>query len=83
MKKLNDKYYLDSDTYNLILCEKMIVKKGKNQGQEYYEPIGYYASIKDLYKAIIEKEIKSDLNLLDNIQKVVELINEIRSEDEE
>lgn len=82
MKKLNDKYYLDSDNYNLILCEKKTAKKGKNQGQEYYEQIGFYGRIEDLYKAIVEREIKSDLDILDNIQKVVDLINEIRGKDE-
>lgn len=81
MKKLNDRYYLDSDTYSLILCEKKTAKKGKNQGQEYYEQIGFYGRIEDVYKAIVEKEIKSDLDILDNIQKVVDLINEIRGKD--
>ena len=28
MKKLNDRYYLDSESYNLILCEKKTAKKG-------------------------------------------------------
>ena len=74
MKKLSDKYYLDSDSCNLVLLEKMIVEKGANKGKDYYKTIGYYGNLKSLYKSIIEKEIKIDL---DNIEKIVKLIDEI------
>ena len=77
MKKLSDKYYLDSDSCNLVLLEKMIVEKGENKGKDYYKTIGYYGNLKSLYKSIIEKEIKIDLDLLDNIEKIVKLIDEI------
>ena len=77
MKKLSDKYYLDNDSCNLVLLEKMIVEKGANKGKDYYKTIGYYGNLKSLYKSIIEKEIKIDLDLLDNIEKIVKIIDEI------
>lgn len=83
MKKLNDKYYLDSDSCNLVLLEKMIVEKGANKGKDYYKTIGYYGNLKSLYKSIIEKEIKIDLDLLDNIEKIVKLIDEIGEDKDE
>ena len=77
MIKLNEKYYLDNDPYNIILKEKKINKKGKNIGKETYKVIGYYSSVEWLYRAVIEKEILEDIGLLTNLEKIMELLNEI------
>ena len=77
MKKLNEKYYLDSDSCNLILIKKNITEKGENKGKEYYKNIGYFGNLKSLYKEIIEREIKMDLELLNNIEKITKMIDEI------
>ena len=78
MKKLNDKYYIDSDAHCLILYEKKIYTNGKKKGEEYYDVIGYYGKLSHIYKAIIEREIRCDLELLSNIEKIVKLIDEIK-----
>lgn len=78
MEKINDKYYLDSDKYNLILIEKKIGKKGKSAGKECFVNVGYFTSIEQLYKSIIEQNIKDDLGLINNIQKIADMINELK-----
>lgn len=75
MKAINDKYFIETDRYNIILLEKKISKKGKNIGKEYFDNIGYFTNLESLYKSIIEKEIKDDFGLVSDIAKVVELIN--------
>lgn len=76
MQKLNDKYYLDTDSLNYILLERKVYEKGKNIGEEYFVNVGYYGKLEHLYMSLIEKEIKDDLGLIENISKVVELIKE-------
>ena len=82
MIKINEKYYLDTDTYNYILLERSIVKdeKSKNYGKETFKNIAYYGNLETLYKAIIEKEIKGNIELLNNIEKVIELKNSLLTE---
>ncbi len=81
MIKISDKYYLETDALNYILKEKKIRKDGKKKGEEYYENIAYFGRIEHLYNYIIEKEIKENIELLNNIEKVIELKREISKED--
>lgn len=79
MIKITDKYYLDTDSCNYILMERSIVKdeKSKNCGKEVFKNIAYFGSIENLYNGIIEREIKENVELLNNIEKVIELKKEI------
>lgn len=79
MLKINENYYLDSDDLQYILLKKTIVtnKESKNFGKEMFKNIGYYGTLESLKKSLLEKEIKDNIELLNNIDKVVELKNEL------
>lgn len=79
MLKINEKYYLDSDSVQYILIEKSIVKKekSKNYGKETFKTVGYYGTLESLKVALLEKEIKENLELLNNIDRVIEIKNEL------
>lgn len=79
MKKLNEKYYLDTDSLNYILLEKSIIQKedSNNYGKDTFKNVGYYGTLKHLKQSLIEKEIKEDIDLLNNIDKIIELIDNI------
>jgi hypothetical protein len=79
MIKINEKYYLDSDSVQYILIEKSIVAKedSKNHGKETFKNIAYYGTLENLKVALLEKEIKDNLDLLNNIDKVIELKKEL------
>jgi len=79
MLKINEKYYLDSDSLQYILIEKNIVAKkdSKNCGKETFKNIGYYGTLESLKKSLLEKEIKDNLDLLNNIDKIIELKKEL------
>ena len=83
MRKLNDKYYLGTDAYNYILYERNVVqdKTSKNYGKEVFKSLAYFGKMEDLYNFIIEREIKIDISLLDNIEKIIELKKEIMGEE--
>lgn len=84
MIKITDKYFLDSDSCNYILLEKSIIQdeKSKNYGKESFKNIGYYGSVESLYNGIIEKEIKENLDFLNNIETVIAIKNEILKGDQ-
>lgn len=79
MIKITDRYYLDSDRLQYILIEKSVVQKegSKNYGAEKFSNIGYYSTLESLKQSLLEKEIKENLELLNNIDKVIEIKNEI------
>ena len=74
MEKINDKYYLGSNKYTFILFEKKISASGK----ETYKNIGYLSSLDAVYNAIIEKEIREDLSILQNIKVIKDMIEEVK-----
>lgn len=58
MIKLSKDYYLDADTYNLILKKRNVFgKKSKKCGQEYFDIVGFYSSFKGLAKGIVRQQI--------------------------
>lgn len=79
MIKITDRYYLDSDSLQYILVERSVVQKegSKNYGAEKFSNIGYYSTLESLKQSLLEKEIKENLELLNNIDKVIEIKNEI------
>lgn len=54
MKQITDNIYIDCDENNLILTERKIAEKGKNAGEEYFTPIGFYGNYEQLSRKIIE-----------------------------
>ena len=74
MEKINDKYYLGSSKNTFILYEK----KSSSAGKESFKNIGYMSSLDAVYSTIIEKEIKSDLSIINNIDTIKNMIQELK-----
>lgn len=79
MIKLNNDYQIGFDTMNVILYKKHITgEKSKNQGEEYWEPVGYFGKFKHLIAALLNNKI-----LLDNpkdIQEIKDLIEKFEND---
>ena len=62
MIRINDRYYITIDTYNIVLFEEKIVedKRKKNYGEKTTRTIGYYNSFKGLLKALQNYNIMAD-----------------------
>lgn len=74
MEKITDKYYLGSNKSTFILYEKRISSSGK----ENYKNIGYLASLDAVYTTLIEKEIREDITIINNIEKIRNMIKELK-----
>ena len=74
MEKINDKYYLGSNKNTFILYEKKISSSGK----ENFKNVGYISSLYAVYSTIIEREIKSDLSIINNIETIKNMIQELK-----
>lgn len=74
MEKINEKYYLGSNKNTFILYEK----KMSSTGKESYKNVGYLTSLNAVYNALIEKEIKEDNALLNNIKEIKDLVQELK-----
>lgn len=74
MEKITDKYYLGSSKSTFILYEKKISSTGK----ETYKNIGYMATLEAVYTTLLEKEIKENVAILNNIEKITNMIKDLR-----
>lgn len=74
MEKITDKYYLGSNKNTFILYEKRLSSSGK----ETFKNVGYISNLETVYSKLIEKEIKEDLKIINNIEKINILINELK-----
>ena len=76
MEKINEKYYLGSNKNTFILYEKKIFSTGK----ENFKNVGYISSLDAVYSTIIEREreIKSDLSIINNIEIIKNMIQELK-----
>lgn len=74
MEKITDKYYLGSSKSTYILYEKKLSSTGK----ETYKNIGYMATLEAVYTTLLEKEIKEDISILNNIEKITAMVKDLR-----
>jgi len=74
MEKITDKYYLGSSKSTYILYEKKLSTTGK----ETYKNIGYMATLEAVYTTLLEKEIKEDISILNNIEKITAMVKDLR-----
>lgn len=74
MEKITDKYYLGSNKNTFILYERRVSEAGK----ETYKNIGYMATLESVYSTLIDKEIKGNIVILNNIEKINHMIKELR-----
>ena len=74
MEKITDKYYLGSSKSTFILYEKKISSTGK----ETYKNIGYMATLEAVYTTLLEKEIKENVAIINNIEKITSMIKDLR-----
>ena len=74
MEKITEKYYLGSNKSTFILYEKRISATGK----ETYKNLGYMATLEAVYTTLLNKELREDLQLLNNIEKISKMIQELR-----
>lgn len=74
MLKITEKYYLGSNKNNFVLYERKV----SETGNERFKNIGYICTLDALYQTLIEKEIRENLELLNNIEKINEIIIELK-----
>ena len=53
-------------------------EKFQKVGKETFKNLGYYSTLEILYKTLIEKEIKEDITILNNMKRVTEMIEELK-----
>lgn len=75
MEKITEKYYLGSNKNTFILYER---KVSETTGKESYKNIGYLTTLEAVYTTLLEKEIKEDLTILNNIKEITNMIKELR-----
>ena len=74
MLEITKNYYLGCNKTNFTLFEKKVSENGK----ESMKNLGYYSSLEQVYDALIKKEIKDNMELLNNIKEIVSLVNELK-----
>lgn len=75
MEKINEKYYLGSNKNNFILYER---KVSETTGKETFKALGYMMTLDKVYTTLLDKEIKEDIAILNNIPKIASMINELK-----
>ena len=74
MIKINEKIYINADSKNYILQEKMIVR-----GKERFESIGYYSNLEDLLCGIIKLDLRKFISRkeIDDVQILIKELEKI------
>jgi hypothetical protein len=57
--KIGTEFVITSDSLQFILNTVKVGKSGKNEGQERFEPIGYYPTINQLVNGLIHHAVRN------------------------
>lgn len=80
MKAIVGDFIISSDSRQYIVSEKFVVEPGalskeENIGKEYEKPIGYFRNLKDAYKFIGERTVRTN----DDIELILSKLEEIKN----
>lgn len=75
MLRITDKYYLSINKTSFTLYERSL---SQTTGKETYKSVGYFNSLEGLYVSLVNKEIRDNLELLNNIDKISAMIQELK-----
>jgi len=74
MERITDKYYLGSNKNTFILYERKISAAGK----ETFKNVGYISSLETVYSKLIEKEVREDISIMQDINRLNNIVNELK-----
>lgn len=81
MIKLNDKYFIDFDSMNIMLKERKIGKSGKSKGQEIFDVIGYYTSFDELANSMLKKcYLSEDDQNVKSLREIQDLMLKLKND---
>lgn len=72
---INKDYRITSSADDVILQKRHVSRKGKTKGEEYFEVLGYYRSIKNALKAFVDMELLA--TGMENFDVVIAKIDEL------
>ena len=82
--QIDEDYYLDADSHQILLQRRSIVGKGENKGQETFVTEGYYGTVTEAltnYSRILTREAIGNCEtieaLLDEIKIIEKKIEEV------
>ncbi len=77
--RIDDDYFIDSDSYQYLLQKKSVAKSGKQKGQEVYTTVKYCGTITqalDQYTQIILKEKLKECKEIEEIKTHIKNLKE-------
>lgn len=73
---IGEKYKIESDEMNVVLYEKYISEKGKNQGKPQWKPVSYHRNVEKALESLVDKEING--TCLEDLKTVVTKVTELK-----
>ena len=77
MIKITERFHIEADRFQFIVLEKKISQEGKNPGSIKYDPVAFCGNLFQLKNWIFNQDIRDNIDLLNNLNKCVELSNTI------
>ena len=86
MKHLFNQVYLDNDTMNYVVYERIISKRGKNTGSEKFTNPSYFTTVRTLKKYLLEiysiqnitnMEMEQFFKQLERIMRIINIEMEV------
>jgi len=76
-------FYIEGDTFNIILKQKKVKEKEGKKGEAYFVDIGYYATIQQLLDALVRKRIYKSIEKATDLAQINNDIKEIHKDIDE
>lgn len=80
---IGNRYKIESDGLNVTLLEKRTARTGKNKGKEYWTVDGYYGTMSNALRALVDfgvketglKDLRQITKRQEELYKLIEQIN--------
>lgn len=81
--KIDDDYFIDSDSYQFLLQKKSVVKSGEKKGEDTYSTLTYRGTITDILNDYTQIKLREGIKECRDIKEVKLLIKKLKNKIEE
>lgn len=78
--KIDDDYFIDSDSHQLLLQKRSVVGKGELKGETTFTTISYCGNLESILDSYINIKIRENIKYSKSIPELIELMRELRNE---
>lgn len=75
--KIDNEYYIDSDSYQLLLQRKSVAQSGKNKGEDIYTTVGHHGTLESVLNNYKKIKVRENIKNCEDLKEIKLMLKQL------